>query len=472
MSGAGPILVWFRRDLRLGDHPALTAAVASGRPVVPMFVWDPVLLDPRRTGPRRRRRLEAAIAALDRDLRARGGRLIVRTGRPEGEVVRVAREVGADAVYASRDFTPFAVARDRRIGSALDLRLFGGTLAVEPEATGEVRVFTPFYRRWLAHVTEHPAPAPRRVDVPDAVPTASVPEAAPDGEPEALARLARFAGIGAPTYALDRDRLDLDGTSRLGADLHLGTLSPRQVMATIPDASFRRQLAWRDWASHVLWFRPTARRSAWREDLRDLAWADDPDSLEAWIDGRTGYPVVDAAMRQLTTEGWIHNRARMIVASFLTKDLLIDWRLGEAHFQRELVDADVANNALGWQWTAGVGTDAAPFFRVFNPVRQGERFDPSGTWVRRWVPEIAAVPGRFIHRPWETPDGPPAGYPLPIVDHAEARTRALAWFRAAPRGPSTGGATVAGAAAVDAQGTGKGRYDDSAAATVANSGDV
>lgn len=435
MSGEGPIVVWFRRDLRLGDHPALTAAVASGRPVVPLFVWDPVLLDPGRTGPRRRQRLEAAIAALDRDLRARGGRLIVRTGPPDDAVVAVARDVGAAGVHATRDYTPFAVARDRRVGTVVDLRLFGGTLAVEPEATGDVRVFTPFYRRWLAQVMDGPAPAPQRIDVPDGIPTASVPEVDPDGEREALARLARFAHAAASTYAVDRDRLDRDGTSRLGADLHLGTVSPLQVMAAVPDASFRRQLAWRDWASHVLWFRPTARRDAWRQDLRDLTWRDDPGALRAWKDGRTGYPVVDAALRQLTAEGWIHNRARMIVASSLTKDLLVDWRLGEAHFQRELVDADVANNALGWQWTAGVGTDAAPFFRVFSPVRQGERFDPSGTWVRRWVPEVAAVPDRFVHRPWDSPMGPPADYPAPIVDHSVARARALAWFRERPREP-------------------------------------
>jgi deoxyribodipyrimidine photo-lyase len=424
-----PIVVWFRRDLRLGDHPALTAAVATGRPVLPLFVWDPVLADPLRTGPRRIERLESALVALDRDLRSAGGRLIVRRGRPEDVIVQIVNEVGAEAVHASRDYTPFAVARDRRIGSVANLRLFNGTLAVEPEATGEVRVFTPFHRRWLAHSPVGPAPAPRRVSVPDGVASAPIPNTRPDGEVEAQERLARFALVGAPDYAVARDRLDRDGTSRSGADLHLGTLSPRQVLAAVSDPAFRRQLAWRDWANHVLWFRPTARRLGWREDLRDLVWLDDPDGLESWRLGRTGYPVVDAAMRQLRAEGWIHNRARMIVASFLTKDLLIDWRRGEAHFQHELVDDDIANNTFGWQWIAGVGTDAAPFFRVFNPVRQGERFDPSGTWVRRWVPEVARLPDRYVHRPWESPGGPPADYPAPIVDHAFARARALAWFR-------------------------------------------
>lgn len=426
-----PIVVWFRRDLRVGDHPALAEAVATGRPIVPLFVWDPALLA--RTGSGRLARLESAVAALDRDLRALGGRLVIREGRSVEAVVAIAREVGTRTVHASRDYTPFAVARDRRVAAEVDLRLFSGTLAVEPEATGDTRVFSAFHRRWSAEPIDPPTAAPIRIEVPPGI-AGEAPHAAPPvGEPEALARLAAFARRDASDYATGRDRLDREGTSRLGADLHFGTVSPRQVLAAIAEPSFRRQLAWRDWASHVLWFRPMARHVAWRETARDLTWVDDPPGFAAWRDGRTGYPVVDAAMRQLRAEGWLHNRGRMIVASFLTKDLLIDWRLGEAHFQRDLVDADVANNSFGWQWAAGVGTDAAPFFRIFNPVRQGERFDPTGVWVRRWVPEVAALPDRFVHRPWEAPDGSPRGYPAPIVDHAQARARALAWFRDRPR---------------------------------------
>jgi len=426
-----PIVVWFRRDLRVGDHPALTEAVAAGQVVLPLFVWDPALLAP--TGSRRLARLEGAVAALDRDLRALGGRLVIRRGRPEEVVAAVVREVGARTVHASRDYTPFALARDERVAREVDLIRFGGTLAIEPEATGDTRVFSAFHRRWSARSIDRPLPAPRRIEVPTGIAGEAAPTITPDGEPEALDRLGRFAQGAAGEYATGRDRLDRDGTSRLGADLHFGTLSPRQVLAAIAEPSFRRQIAWRDWASHVLWFRPMARNVAWREGARDLAWLDDPAGFAAWRDGQTGYPVVDAAMRQLGAEGWIHNRARMIVASFLAKDLLIDWRLGEAHFLRELVDADVANNSLGWQWAAGVGTDAAPFFRIFSPVRQGERFDPTGAWVRRWVPEVAATKDRFVHRPWDDPDGLPAGYPARIVDHAEARARALAWFRERPR---------------------------------------
>jgi deoxyribodipyrimidine photo-lyase len=429
-----PIVVWFRRDLRLGDHPALKAAIDTGKPIIPLFVWDPRLLDPNRTGSRRVNRLEQAVAALDRDLHAVGGRLVIRRGPPVDVVPGIAREAGAAVVHASRDYTPYAVSRDERVGAALDLRLHPGTLVVEPEAIGDRRIFTPFHRRWLAETFPEPLAAPQRVDVPAGLTGEPVPSVSPDGEREARARLARFAGM-AGAYAATRDRIDLDGTSRLGADLHLGTLSPNQVLAEVGDDAFRRQLAWRDWASHVLWFRPAARREAWREDGRGLDWLRDELGFDAWRDGRTGYPVVDAAMRQLRAEGWMHGRARMIVASFLTKDLLIDWRLGEAEFLRELVDGDVANNSLGWQWTAGVGTDAAPFFRVFNPVRQGERFDPAGTWVRRWVPEIADLPDRFVHHPWDHPGGAPRGYPPPIVDHARARARALAWFRDRPRSP-------------------------------------
>lgn len=421
-----PIIVWFRRDLRLDDHPPLAEAVASGRPIVPVVVLDPRLRRLRGPG-RRLERFDAAVAALDRDLRARGGRLVVRTGDPASVIPALAAEVGAREVVASRDLTPYARRRDdavaRSLGGQARLRLLPGTLVIEPEATGETRVFAAFHRRWLVSVRRPLAPAPGAIVVPDGVRGEALPTTDAAGGPEALHRLAAFERERAAAYRDDRNRLDIDGTSGLSTDLHLGTLSPLRAALTESEA-FVRQLAWRDWAHHLLWF------DGFRDDLSDEpAWREDPGGFDAWREGRTGYPAVDAAMRQLAETGWLHNRARMIAASFLTKDLLVDWRAGEAHFREALVDADVANNRLGWRWTSGVGADAAPFVRVFNPSLQGERFDPQGAWVRRWVPEVAALPPAFVHRPWDAPV-PPAGYPRPIVDHAAARHRALAAFAA------------------------------------------
>jgi deoxyribodipyrimidine photo-lyase len=440
-----PVVVWFRRDLRLPDHPALLAAVAAadrdGAEVVPLFIRDERLIGSGTMGVRRLDRLDGALAALERDLRAVRGRLVIRRGDPREVVPALVSETGASAVHATREHTPYARRRDAAVAARASLTLHDGALLVEPAAMGETRVFSPFHRRWQGLAGAAPLPAPERIRVPAWIPSEPAPEVTPDGSPEAHRRLARFAAGAAAGYANGRDRLDAEGTSRLGSDLHFGVLSPRETYAAVDEAAFRRQLAWRDWAHHVLWFRPEARRLGWRTDLRGLPWRTDEIDLMAWTEGRTGYPTVDAAMRQLASEGWMHNRARMIVASFLAKHLLLDWRLGEAHFLRELVDGDVANNAFGWQWVAGVGTDAAPYHRIFNPVLQGERFDPRGDWVRRFVPEVAGLPAPLIHRPWEAPGGPPAGYPARLVDHRLARDRALAWFaahgrRAAPPGPT------------------------------------
>jgi deoxyribodipyrimidine photo-lyase len=438
MAGRPPTIVWFRRDLRLDDHPALTAAVTDGDPIIPLVVIDPRLERSPTMGPRRWRRFESAVASLDRDLRSVGGRLVVRRGDPSQVVPALLAESGAHRVVASREVTPYATRRDAVIGAAVPLELHPGTLVVEPEPVGDARVFTAFHRRWEAVAHGVPLPAPRRVSVPEVIAGEPIPEASPRGTADALARLEVFARERAARYAMDRDRLDLDATSGLAADLHLGTISPRRVVAEVGVAAFRRQLAWRDWAHHLLWFHPDIAAAApVGEDAAmlhgELAWRDDPVGLAAWREGRTGYPAVDAAMRQLAATGTISNRARMIVASFLTKDLLIDWRLGAGHFLRELEDGDVANNTLGWRWTSGIGHDAAPFFRVFNPVLQGRRFDPLGTWVRRWIPELASVPDACVHAPWTAPGGPPAGYPPPIVDHGAARARALAAFADRPR---------------------------------------
>lgn len=442
-----PVIVWFRRDLRLDDHPALDAALASGRPVVPVVVLDPRLHG--RGAPRRRReRFDGAVVALDRDLRTRGGRLILRTGDPATVIAALAAEARADEVVASRDLTPYARRRDgavaQALGAATPLRLLPGTVVVEPEATGETRVFAAFYRRWLAATRRAAVPVPGAIVVPEGIRSEPLPTAAADGGPEACARLAAFERERAAAYRDDRNRLDIDGTSGLSTDLHLGTVSPLRA-AAVDSEAFVRQLAWRDWAHHLLWFEGTEAVETSgpdgdgpRRSPGEPAWREDAAGFDAWREGRTGYPPVDAAMRQLAQTGWIHNRARMIAASFLTKDLLVDWRAGEAHFRETLVDADVANNRLGWRWTSGVGADAAPFVRVFNPALQGERFDPDGAWVRRWVPELARLPAAFVHRPWDAPV-PPPGYPGPIVDHAAARERALAAFaeRRVPRRSSS-----------------------------------
>ncbi len=448
MSGAPIAIAWFRRDLRLDDNQALASALAAATPagqVVPLFVRDPAILASWRVGRHRAERLDAAVAALDLELRARGGRLVVRTGRPDDVLPALARETGAREVHASRDCTPYARRRDRAVAAALGpgvpLCLHAGTLLVEPEAIGERRIFAPFHRAWLEALGSSallgPVRAPGRVVVPASVSSEPIPAVAPRGEAAALDTMAAFAER-ADRYARERDALDGRTGSRLSADLHLGTISPRRVLEAVSEPSFVRQLAWRDWAAHRAWFDPASlgRTDPIRAD--DLAGGDpgdlpaqtrDPALPAAWAEGRTGYPAVDAAMRQLAETGWISNRARMIAASFLVKDLLLDWRLGLDWFERALVDADVASNALNWRWVAGVGPDASPWFRIMNPVLQGERFDPHGLWVRRWVPELRNVPDAFVHRPWDAPAGPPRGYSPRIVDHAQARARALAAFR-------------------------------------------
>ncbi len=434
-TGAGdtaPVVLWFRRDLRLDDHPALDAAIATGRPIVPLVILDPGLLSSPTMGARRRSRHAAAVVALDRDLQGIGGRLIVRRGAPQAVLPRIVNEVGATEILATRDFTPYAVARDRSVMRDLRLRLLPGSLIVEPEATGEVRVFAAFHRRWAALPRPLPIAAPHRIQVPAGITSEPFPEATPWGGPEARSRLETFAQDRATDYADARNRLDVDGTSGLSADLHFGTLSASRAGATVSNEAFRRQLAWRDWAHHQLWFASDGAASGQRNVPGEVAWRDDPKGIDAWMAGQTGIPTVDAGMRELAATGRMHNRARMIVASFLAKDLLVDWRVGEEHFLRELEDADVANNRLGWRWSAGVGADAAPFFRVMNPSLQGERFDPHGIWVRRWIPELAAIPDRFVHRPWDAPGGHPRAYPRPIVDHAAARSRALEAFRERP----------------------------------------
>lgn len=466
-SGGAPVIAWFRRDLRVHDHPALTEAVRRDVPVVPLFVLDPSLLAGPRASANRGWLLHGALAALDAALRARGSRLIVRTGRPEAVVPALAREVGASAVLASRDITPYARRRDRAVAAALEadgrsLHLRKGLLLAEPEslegtAGRGYAVFTPFWRASMSVERRALLPAPGRIAPPpaglasDPLPEAGappVPGLPEPGEAAARERLARWVAAGVGGYADRRNLLAGEPTSRLGPDLHLGTLSPLEIEIACGGeggpAEYRRQLAWREFYHHLLWHRPELARDPFQPRFEQVfrPLEADPDGWWAWVEGRTGLPVVDAGMRQLAATGWMPNRARMIVASFLTRHLLLDWRLGEGHFHRLLVDGDLANNVGGWQWTAGVGTDAQPWFRIFNPVLQGERFDPDGTWVRTWVPELARVPAARIHQPWTMSVAEQRAadvavgrsYPAPIVDLGEARERALAAFKAASAG--------------------------------------
>ncbi len=470
MGAASPrhpetVVVWFRRDLRIADHPALTEAVTRARVVVPLFVLDHRLLE---WAPARTWFLRRSLADLDASLRSLGSGLLLREGRPEQVVPQVAAEVGADIVIATRDVTPLSYRRDSAVSAALEqagrrLVLRPGLLLAEPEtmrtASGTpYGVFTPFWRALQAAPRRTLLVAPVQVPTPSHVlarstlsardlaklesPLADLPM---PGEAAAHERLAFWTGGRLSGYGADRDVLSGEGTSRLGADLHLGTLSPLQVESAALEAGvdavpFVRQLAWREFYHHLLF----SRREGHGPPTSPLwtafrAEEEDPDAVAAWREGRTGIPVVDAAMRQLSATGWLSNRARLVVASFLTRHLLMDYRIGERHFLRHLIDGDVANNRGGWEWTAGVGADPQPWFRIFNPVRQGARFDPEGTWVRRWVPELASVPAAHIHAPWEMPPDAAAAaglrlgetYPRPIVDLAMGRERALAAFKSA-----------------------------------------
>ena len=465
-------VLWFRRDLRLADQPALLAAADAGPGgVLALFVLDPALWRP--AGPARRAYLLDSLVALDASMQATGGRLHVRHGDPSVLVPQVAAAVGAHSVHVSADFGPYGSARDQTVEGALagddrELVRSGSSYAVSPgrvrKADGTpYRVFTPFARAWLDHGWRRPAASAEAVAsgrvrwlAPPAGsdPLPSGPDEdelgpmrlPPAGEQVALGRWSAFRDGGLDAYEQRRDRPDLAGTSGLSAALRWGEVHPRTLLAdlgTAPGAvAFRRELAWREFYADVLHHRPESARSSLRPDGA-ARWADtgaDADArFAAWCDGRTGYPFVDAGMRQLRTEGWVHNRVRMVVASFLVKDLHLDWTRGARWFLRWLRDGDLASNQHGWQWVAGTGTDAAPYHRVFNPVRQGLRYDPDGDYVRRHVPELTGLPGALAHEPWRAPGGPPVPYPERIVDHDVQRRVALVQYAraGASRGPRT-----------------------------------
>jgi deoxyribodipyrimidine photo-lyase len=438
-----PSVLWFRRDLRLRDHPALDAAADAG-PVCALFVLDDVLLRVD-DGPRTAY-LYRSLRALDEDLRSHGGRLTVKRGRPEDVIPRLAKEIGAGEVHVSEDFGPYGRARDRRVERALGgvpLVRTGSPYAVSPghvlKKDGEpFKVFTPFFRAWSERGWHRPSASnPARISwypvdgigIPqDPRTTAQLPDA---GEAAALAAWKEFLNGNVERYNAERNRPDLDSTSHMSVHLKFGEIHPRTMLADLGrrGPAYRRQLCWRDFYAQVLHHWPHSAQGYFQPAMARMRYdtgkgADE--RFEAWTRGRTGYPIVDAGMRQLLATGWMHNRVRMIVASFLVKDLHVDWLRGAREFLARLVDGDLASNNHGWQWVAGCGTDAAPFHRVFNPVTQGRKFDPEGDYVRRYVPELRSVTGSAVHEPWDLPGGPPPGYPARIVDHAAERREALA----------------------------------------------
>ena len=464
-----PTIWWIRRDVRLHDNPALAAAMARGGSVIPLFILDPGVLESRlhRAAARRQAFLFAGLRELDRELATRGSRLVVRRGRPAAVLEALVRESGAIAVVAEADASPYARRRDAAVRRTAPLELVGSTSVHHPGGVMKddgtpYTVFTPFKKAWLARplpsARDLLPPPGRMAPVPDALASEALPSGGasfadfPPGDAEARRRLRAFtAGARAPIHRYDaeRNRIDHDATSALSPYLRFGMVSAREaaVAAVSTGAGGDRvcsgadawlsELVWREFYLSILFHHPTVLREAFDPRFRRLGHRHAPHDLAAWRDGRTGYPVVDAAMRQLAAIGWMPNRARMIVASFLTKDLLLDWRDGEAWFMAQLLDGDPAANNGGWQWTAGVGTDPAPYFRVFNPILQAKRCDPEGAYVRRWVPELARVPAGRIHEPWtlspveQAAAGCAIGrdYPAPIVEHRTARERALAAYR-------------------------------------------
>lgn len=471
-------IVWYSRDLRTDDHPALAAAAPRGA-VVPVFVFDPSEGGRWSPGGASRWWLHHSVRALAASLDKLGSPLVIRRGNPAGELASVAKAVGADTVMFTESIEPYAQRTDDAVEhtlskAGLEVERFppnliwpvGSVLTKKGEPS---QVFTPFWRAGLAGGTpEKPVPAPRKLAAPASAPKSAGSLALDDlgllpaidwtggmharwtpGEAGASTLLKDFVGDRLEHYHADRDRLDIPGWSALSPHIHFGEISVRRLWHAIADTpgweqeegreTYLREVGWREFAQHLLNHFPHTTDQPLREHFNRFPWSNNTAHLRAWQRGMTGYPVVDAAMRNLWAEGWMPNRARMIVASFLCKHLLIPWQRGAEWFWDTLVDADLGSNTLGWQWTAGCGADAAPYFRIFNPISQGEKFDPQGDYVRRWVPELARLRAPSIHKPWEASPielaaagvvlgGRGGTYPLPIVDHAAARARAMAAF--------------------------------------------
>jgi deoxyribodipyrimidine photo-lyase len=479
---AAPVILWFRNDLRVHDHRALQAALAAKSPVIPIYILDDAAPGQWPAGGASRWWLHHSLTALTADLAKRGSRLILRRGASADVLAQLAADTKAETVYITRSYEPWASALEATVKTKLDadgvaLKRFAGALLFEPEslrtkAGDPFKVYTPFWRAATAGAGPSlPIAAPTKIAGPKAWP-ASDPLASwsllptkPDwstgfgatwqpGTAGAITNLQTFLDGALVDYTELRNRPDLRGTSRLSPHLHFGEISPQmcwhaaktagaaQPLASAGLETFLKELVWREFSYHLLVHWPSLPEAPFRREFANFPWADNPAQLKAWQRGQTGYPIVDAGMRELWHTGWMHNRVRMIVGSFLVKHLRLPWQAGEAWFWDTLVDADLASNSASWQWIAGSGADAAPYFRIFNPFLQGEKFDPDGAYVKQWVPELARLPAKLIHQPWIVPpeilaaSGVRLGqtYPRPIVDHSAARDAALAAFKSLRKG--------------------------------------
>lgn len=457
---------WIRRDLRISDNQALNKAISSSNSVIPVFVLDPKLIESPGLSTKRLAFLLKGLEELDADLQKKRSKLVIRRGVPLEALSILVGECGANRIFAEADFSPYAHRRDGQVARELPLKLIGGSCVSHPESLKKkdgkpYKIFTPYMRAWKARYkiqADQLAPSPEFIPTPTGIASERLPDQPGSGsslvfkpgEEAAYIRLQEFIGSesnGIYQYAVSRDFMGVAGTAQISPYLRFGMISARQCVYAAQEAMQRTsdeqsrisaeiwldELIWREFYLAILYHFPDVMQHSFREDLRAIPWRNDPSEFSAWCEGKTGYPIVDAAMRQLLETGWMHNRGRMIVASFLVKHLLVDWRWGESWFMQHLVDGDPAANNGGWQWTAGTGTDAAPYFRVFNPIIQSKKFDPDGSFIKRWVPELVMVPGKFIQTPWEMPEelqqkiGCVIGenYPAPVVDHSFARERAL-----------------------------------------------
>jgi deoxyribodipyrimidine photo-lyase len=460
------VIHWFRRDLRVSDNTALAEAARRAGHVVPVFVLEDAFRTGPDVGPARLAFLLQSLESLRKNLAALGYPLVIRRGRPEVELPKLASELGAEAVFCNRRSEPYAHARDNRVFNALNAARVGFEVfkdaviweerEVLTQSGNPFTVFTPYARAWKAK--KPPAPRPRLTAArkpflkvaSEPLPTDPAELGHPlkqtvfeAGERAALKTLDAFLSGPVFDYAEARNHPAIDGTSKLSAHLRAGTIGIRMILDRLAAARdkaapagkascdvFLSELIWREFYQQILVNFPHVMKGAFRPEYDDLAWSDHREHFEAWCPGMTGYPIIDAAMRCLNATGWMHNRLRMIVAMFLTKDLLLNWQWGERYFMRQLVDGDLAANNGGWQWSAGTGTDAAPYFRIFNPVSQGEKFDAGGRFVRQWVPELADVPDEFVHQPWKNPSLLAGrGYPERIVRHEEQRERCLTIYK-------------------------------------------